>query len=226
MKTKSAIIALVIIALGLGGYAYITRPLSAPTTDIQSEVQHLPQEQVSQEGKVLSIVSNQSKAEFSLNEVLNGKPTLVVGTTNQIGGEIKIKSTAPVAMTIGEVKVDARTLKTDNENRNGALVRLILKSEDKGNEYISFKTKTVTGLPETIETGKEFAYTINGDLTIRGVTKPVSFNAKSILNKDGSLTGSATSMVTYGDFGISVPNLSFLANVDKTVKLSLSLVAR
>jgi polyisoprenoid-binding protein YceI len=117
-------------------------------------------------------------------------------------------------------------LKTDNERRNGALGRLILKSDQTGNEYITFKTTAITGLPDTIETDKAFSYTIAGDMTVRGVTKPVTFKTTNTFKADGSFVGSADTTIAYADFGISIPDLSFLANVDKTTKLSISIVAK
>ncbi|MES3017404.1 MAG: YceI family protein [Bacteroidota bacterium] len=228
MKIKTLIIILLIILAGYGVYAYVTRPIAAPTTDIEGEVEHLSstEEQSMAGQKVLRVVSLQSKAEFKLTEDLNGKPTVVVGTTNQIAGDIAIRAEAPSSMTIGEVKVDARTFKTDNANRDGAIGRLILKSEEKGNEYVTFKTTSVAGLPNMIETGKEFSYTITGDLTIRGITKKVIFDAKSALAADGSLTGNAQTTVAYADYGMTIPDFPFLANVDKTTELSVSFVAR
>jgi polyisoprenoid-binding protein YceI len=102
---------------------------------------------------------------------------------------------------------------------------MILKSSESGNEYITFKPTNVSDLPASIELGKEYAYKITGDLTVRGVKKSVTFNAKSVLKDANMLTGSADTTITYGDFGISVPDLPFLANVDKTTKLSVSIIA-
>ncbi len=226
MNPRYIIILLVLLAVGSGLFFYLTRPVALPTQDIKSEVTPLPTTSTNPTEKQLSIVSSESEAKFSLNEDLRGVPTLVVGTTKELGGTINLQVTAPAKLTIGEVKINARTLKTDDEKRNGALGRFILKSEDPANEFIVFQPKTVVGIPETIAANKEFAYTIHGDLTIRGTTKPVTFNATSTLLADGSLRGNATSTITYGDFGLSVPDLPFLANVEKTVKLEISLIAR
>ncbi len=229
MKTKTVLITLaIILAIGYGFFSYFTRPLPVTTTNINDQVEHLadtPTQPTIENSKVLSIVNTQSEASFSLNEVLNGKPVLVIGKTNQIAGDIKITE-FPSSITFGEVKVDARTLKTDDDKRNGAIGRMILKSEDAGNEYIIFKTTSVTGLQSSLEKGKEFNYKITGDITIRGVTKSVTFDAKSTLSTDGTLKVNASTMITYGDYGISVPNFPFLANVDKTTKLSISLIAQ
>ena len=227
MNIKTIGIAIIALALiGHGIFSYITRPLAAPTNTISQDVTHIETSGTKADTQVLSIVSSESQAAFSLNEDLYGKLTLVVGTTNQVAGEIKFVQSSPATLSIGEIKINARTFKTDNEKRNATIGRMILKSEEAGNEYITFKTTSVTGLPTAIETGKEFSYKVTGDLTIRGTTKSVTFDAKSTVAADGSLKATAKTTVTYGDYGISIPDFPFLANVDKTTELSISVVAR
>jgi polyisoprenoid-binding protein YceI len=76
------------------------------------------------------------------------------------------------------------------------------------------------------EVQKEFPVKVTGDLTISGVTKSIIFNGMARLGLDNSLTVKASTDLTYGDFGVAVPDLPFLANVSKTVKLTVDLVAR
>ncbi len=225
MKTKIITACVIGIAVLTGVFFYITRPVSAPTEDINNTVTVVPEMGDTTE-KQMSIVQSESKAEFSLNELLSGRPKHVVGSTNQIAGNITIKNSAPAKITIGEIKVNARTLKTDSSERNGAIARFILKSEDPTYEYITFTPTAVTGVPNTIETNVSFPFSIAGDLSIRGITKSVIFTAQGTIKSDGSFVATADHVVTYADFGISVPNLPFLANVDKTAKLSVSIIAR
>lgn len=225
MKTKIFLFIILGIIIVAGAFFYETRPSSAPTVDVNTQVNHLSTGE-KKDIKTLHIIGEESQAQFSLNEVLAGKPTLVVGSTHQVAGDIQVSTENPAKITIGEIKIDARTLKTDNERRNASLNRLILKTDKSGNEYITFKANEVTGLPEKIQTGQEFSYKIKGDLTISGVTKPATFEATSTIGEDGSFTGSANTTVTYADFNVSVPSLPFLSNVDKTTKLSISIVAK
>ena len=225
MKNKIMVLVLLLILLAIGSYIYITRPASAPSADINSKIESSTS--TNSQAIKLTIDQAQSKAEFSLNEELRGVPTLIIGTTNQIAGEIIINTTNPSQSQIGQIVVNARTLKTDSEKRDGAIARLILKSEDPANEFIIFQPTNTTGLPTTaIAPNQELNFQITGNLTIKGVTKPVAFTAKAKLGTNNVLTGSAETTLTYADFGVSVPNFDFLANVDKTVKLKISLVAK
>ena len=232
MKTKiilSVVIGIIVIA-GIA-FWYETRPLPVSNVDINTQVNHLNTTPTTETGtqsvKTLHIVGAESQAQFSLNEVLAGKPTFVVGTTNQVAGDIQVDNTiSPAKITIGQIKIDAGSLKTDSSERNGAIQRFILKTNKAGNEYITFNPTSIVGVPDKIQEGQAFNYQITGDLTVDGTTKPVTFDAISTLGADGSFTGSANTTITYGDFNVFVPNLSFLANVDKTTKLSISIVAR
>lgn len=222
---KTLVGIIILIVIGIGVWVYFTRPVKAPSGDIQSQVGALPETTPAPTQKSVSIVPQESKAEFSLHEELRGKPTLVVGVTGDIAGNISITQN-PASVTIGEIKINARTLKTDNDQRNGAIARLILKSEDPANEFIVFKTTGVSGLPSEIVTGAEFPFQITGDLTIKGVTKSVVFDAKGMMGADGTFSGSAQKLIAYKDFGITVPDLPFLAHVDDTVTLAVHIVAK
>lgn len=223
MKTV-LIIAIGIIIIGVAVFLYETRSIKFKKTDINAEV--TPLAKVSEEGaKLLKIEQASSQVSFALNEVLSGVPTHVVGTSSAVAGEISLNLNR-AQLTISEIKIDARTLKTDIERRNNAIARFILESINPGNEYITFKTTQITDLPEKIEVGQKFSYSISGDLTIKGITKQVTFQATSLAREDGAFEGSASSTLSYADFNIHIPSLSFLANVDKEVVLSINFVAK
>lgn len=176
--------------------------------------------------KNLSIVSAESKAEFSLNEVLRGVPTLVVGTSSEITGNITVHTASPAKIEIGEIKLDARTLVTDNPMRNNNIENLILKSNEPQNQFIVFEPTSVTGVPNVLISKQEFPVKILGDLTISGVTKPMTFDGKVTYSDDGILVGSASTDLTYENFGLTLPNFPFFSNVDKVAKLNISLTAK
>lgn len=225
---KNIIITIVVLVLiAYGVFSYVTKPSQAPNGD-QNTQGYNSMDGTNKEapGKKLTISQADSKAEFSLNEILSGKPTLVVGTTNQITGGMSLKADAPSMLTINEIKIDARTLKTDNEKRNTSLDHLILKSDLPENQFIVFKTTKVKGLPNKLEAGREFSYYIAGELTIKGVTKLAIFEAKGTMQADGSFKSDASTNVKYADYGITVPSFPFLAKVDKTTKLTISIVAK
>jgi len=223
---------IVLAVIGGGVFLYITRPVAVPTENIQDQVEPVTTDDTSSasgtqlagttdEGTTYRIGSS-SKATFSINEVLNDKPFNAVGTTSQIAGEINVTDNDVenmYFMTLGTVKIDARTFKTDSEKRDGAIVRMILKSENEGNEYISFTPKE-----KTISFTDGQSFDVAGNLTISGVTKPVTFKVTATKTAD-KVTGKATANVKRSDFNLTIPNVPFVASVEDTFVISADIVA-
>lgn len=169
------------------------------------------------------IVPASSTASFTVGEVLNGSPNTVVGTTNQVAGEIALDPNNPASAQIGPIQVDGRTLVTDNNFRNRAIANQILDTNNY--EYITFTPKTLSGLPEQIAYGTSYTFKINGDLTIKNVTKQVTFDATVTPIDATHLKGSAMTTVLYKDYGISIPQVRSVASVDNQVILKIDFTA-
>ncbi len=182
---------------------------------------------VSANAKILNIVSEDSEAKYSLNELLSGVPTFVVGTSHQLNGQIAVDAVSqPATIKIGDIKLDATSFTTDKPLRDKNVISMVLKSDKPENQFIVFRTTSITGVPETLTVDKSFPVKITGDLTISGVTKPTTFDGNVTWKSDGSLAGSASTNLSYANFGLVIPDLPFLANVDEVVKLELNLSAK
>ncbi len=215
----------VLVIVGVITFNYLTRPVKAPSSQTAqaASVASVPAEPVP--AGAFRIVAEKSHADFALDEVLRGTPTHVVGTTSDVSGSIVADPNALGAASLGEIRVNARTLKTDDAHRNGMMGRFILKSEDDANEFIVFKPTKISGLPKTATAGQPFDLTITGDLTIAGVTRETTFTASSQFTSDTELTGSADATVKRGDFNLVIPNIPFVANVSEDVKLTINFTA-
>jgi polyisoprenoid-binding protein YceI len=182
---------------------------------------------LSANAKILNIVTESSEAKYSLNEVLSGAPTFVGGTRHKLSGQIAVDAVSkPATVTIGDIKLDATSFTTDKAMRDNNVIKLILKSDKPENQFIVFHPTSITGVPEALTAEKSFPVKIMGDLTISGITKPATFDGNITWKSDGSLSGSASTDLTYANFGLEIPNFSFLANVDKIVKLEVNLSAK
>lgn len=174
---------------------------------------------------IFTVDSSSSKATFTIDEVLFGSPNTVVGSTNQVAGQILINTTDPSKSQIGEIKVDVSTLATNNDLRNRTLRGRILETDNAANQYATFVAKSFTGLPSTIAVGQKVTFTITGDLTVHQVTKSVTFDAEVTLVSDKQITGTAATTVKYKDFNISVPDVPSVTGLGETVKLALTFTA-
>lgn len=116
----------------------------------------------------------------------------------------------------GEVVIDMTSLKdidlTDTE-MNGKLVNH-LKSDD----FFSIEKNPTSTLKITKVEMKDGKAQITGDLTIKGITKPVSFPAEVMVDKK-HLSAKGTLEVDRTQFDIKFRSLKFFANIgDKVIK--------
>lgn len=172
---------------------------------------------------IFSIVQGESEVRFELDEDLRGLRKTVVGITDQVAGEITVEFDDPSATQVGVIRVNARTLVTDNSFRNRAINNVIL---DTGSyEFITFTPTTISGTPETVTVGNTITFIVTGDLTIRDLTNEVSFNMEVFVDSTTRLTGTASAIVTRADYDLTIPTVPGVANVEEEVELYLDLVA-
>lgn len=161
------------------------------------------------------ISSASSKVEFKIDEILRDKPFTAIGTTSDIAGDIFVNSDDTI--TLSTISINARTFKTDSSNRDGAIARFILKSDDPKNEFITFVPKTITGKLPTVS--------VTGDLTISGKTMPVAFDIIAKVSGN-DLSGTANASIKRSDFNLTIPSVKFVASVDDQFTISASIVAK
>jgi polyisoprenoid-binding protein YceI len=166
------------------------------------------------------ISSADSVASFTLNEELRGAEATVVGSTNQVARGIIVDFDNPAVSVLGDVVVNARTFATDSNNRNRAIRGAILSTDSF--EFITFSPTSIDGLPT--EPTDEFTFTVTGDLTIRDTTQPVMFEVQ-VSGSSDRIEGTASSTVNRVNFGLIIPNVPFVANVDEEVTLTIDFVA-
>ncbi|MDH3306068.1 MAG: YceI family protein [Acidimicrobiia bacterium] len=173
-------------------------------------------------GTVYTIAAEESLATFTLSEELRGSPTTVVGTTDQVAAEILIDFEQPSNSVLGTVVINARTLATDQTFRNRAIRGPILNTNTF--EFITFAPTSVSGLPDG--PSESYSFTVVGDLTIRDVTRSVTFEvAIESAGADG-VSGFAEALVLRSDFDLQIPTAPGVANVADEVQLGIVFVAR
>ncbi|RJP43848.1 YceI family protein [Candidatus Parcubacteria bacterium] len=227
MKTKLIVGLAVFAAFGIAGFLYLTRPLAEPTPTSDAAERFPPEPETEENGSaaLFRISSAESLAEFNVKEVLRGSNFLVVGTSSQVSGDVAFDPGNPSESRVGTIRINARTLKTDDSRRDSAIGRFILRSEEEANEFIEFKPGTLDGLPPRISTGDAFAFETRGDLTIAGITREASFRGAAVLESEGTLTGSAQAVIRRADFGLTIPSVPFVAAVDEEVILKIQFTA-
>lgn len=200
----------VLLLIGVGVFWYVTRPVVV--TDVISSV---PENELEQPwgGELYRIDGTKSEVVFTIDEELRGSPFTVIGKTNAVSGDISITESGEIV--VGTITIDARTFKTDSSNRDAAINRAIVKTETAGNEVVIFTAKEVVGAPSAIENGTEFTFSVRGDLTLAGITKPATLSVTAV-RTDDSFSGTITAPLKRSDYNLVIPSIPFVANVPDT----------
>lgn len=170
------------------------------------------------------IDDEQSIARFFIDEELSGNPITVEGTTRQVGGDVIVDFSNPPGSQIGEIVINARTLRTDNEFRDQAIRGRILRTND--NEFIRFAPTGLDGLPtEPVNAGDTLEFNIIGDLTVAGVTREVVFTTSVTIDEAGQISGLASAEILYSAFGITINAPPNVGNISDEVILEIEFIA-
>jgi polyisoprenoid-binding protein YceI len=175
--------------------------------------------------RTFKLEAGRTIARFTLNEKLMGNPVTVVGETSGVEGEITVDAAAPSQSKIGVLKIDARSLKTDSGRRDGAMGRFILESVRDEYQFITFTPTAIEGMPATVEMGKPLAFKVTGDLKIRDVVAPVTFEVAVTMNSENELSGTAKAQVLRSTFNLQIPSVPSVADVTDEVALELEFTA-
>ena len=193
-------------------------------TGITSGATALPASTAQGSGAVVfQIVPDQSQVSFSIYEELGGQPKTVVGTTSEVAGQLAVDVQDLSETQVGVIQVNARTLTTDNDRRNGAIRNFILNTDQY--EFITFTPTSITGLSGAAQPGQSFTFQISGDLNLRDVTRSVTLNVTAQGVSASQITGTATTTVNRGDFNLTIPSVRNVANVGEEVTLQIDFVA-
>jgi polyisoprenoid-binding protein YceI len=220
-KTLGLVALVGIVLAAIGAYIALrpTAPSSSPLQAVPLQSDSSDQSAAEATLSVFEIKPGASHAGFVVDEILRGNPNTVVGTTDQVAGQMAVNPTQPPTAQVGTILIDARSLATDDSQRNNAIRRFILGTDQY--EYISFTPTVLHGLPASASLGQPYSFQITGDLTIKDVTQEATFDATVTPVSASELNGSAATTIRYGDWNISVPDVPFVAGVADTLQLQL-----
>jgi polyisoprenoid-binding protein YceI len=153
-------------------------------------------------------ITDASELGYRIKEILFGVDTEGVGRTNQITGSLVIDGTQ---VTEAEFVVDVASITSDDSRRDGQFRGRIMSTDE-------FPTATFT-LTEPIELGTEAVEgatvdtSATGDLTLRGVTNPVTFDVSARL-ENGKIGVLGDIPVVFADYSIANPSTGGITTED------------
>jgi predicted lipoprotein with Yx(FWY)xxD motif/polyisoprenoid-binding protein YceI len=173
---------------------------------------------------IYQIIPGESVVRFELDEDLRGNRITVVGTTDQVAGELAVDLNDLSTTQIGALQINARTLATDNDFRNRAIKNEILDTDEY--EFITFTPTAVNGLPDSAGLGEAVTFTIAGELTIRDVSNEATFDVEATAVSADEISGTASTVVQRADYDLIIPSVPNVANVEEEVELTIDFIAR
>lgn len=176
---------------------------------------------------IYAAVPGRSEARFLIDEVLRGSPTTVRGVTDQIDGSLALRRDPPY-LDIGEFEINLRTIATDDEMRDRTIRAMILETNRDEFEFSTFVPLEIRDTPDVIRVGEPFQVEVTGDLTVRDVTRRITFDMELQVQSDDEVTGFATTSFTWDEFDITIPYVggnSIVSAVDDVVRIEMEFVA-
>ena len=145
-------------------------------------------------------IARGSQVGYRVKEVLFGQDNIAVGRTSDIAGQLTIRGTK---VTAGSFTVQMATIKSDQAERdvqfNGRIMDTSAFPTGKLTltRPISFAPLPAAGVAKT--------YTANGNLTLHGSTRPVTFQLTAERTKTG-IEASGSIPVLFSKWGIGNPS--------------------
>jgi polyisoprenoid-binding protein YceI len=146
------------------------------------------------------VATDASQVGYRVQEILFGVDTTAVGRTNQVDGTLTIDGTQVTGV---EFTVDVASITSDESRRDNAFRGRVMSADEFPTATFALTQPIELGVTPT--DGTEVTTQATGDLTLRGVTNPVTFEVTA--KQDAGLIGVQGGIpVVFNDYGIANPS--------------------
>lgn len=145
-------------------------------------------------------------------------PSDAVGSTREVSGTIVFGPNGALVPEQSKITVDLRTLQTDQGRRDNFIKQNTLQTDRF--PTAEFVPRQVTGLPSPLPTSGEATFQLSGDLTVHGVTRPVTWDVTARFAGQ-EVTGTATTRTTITGFGMDLPRVAAVLSIDDEARLEV-----
>jgi polyisoprenoid-binding protein YceI len=170
------------------------------------------------EGQRYVVAPTGNEARYRVREQLAGfdLPKDAVGSTKTITGRVVIGPDGKVVREASKVTIDLSTLKSDQTRRDNYLRRSTL--ETSKFPKAELVPVALEGLLLPIQPGSSQTFSVRGDLTVRGVSHPTTWQVTARAEgKD--IVGTAATAFTFKDLGLEQPRVPVVLSVADTIRL-------
>ncbi len=168
----------------------------------------------------LVIDPSASQASYKAREQLAGRdlPNDAIGTTRGVSGAIVLQPDGALVPGQSKFVVDLSQLQSDVRMRDNFIKGNTLQTA----QYptATFVPTRVEGLPSPLPTSGSVTFQITGDMTVRDVTHPMTWQVTAQIAGD-QVTGTATSSFTFEDFKLTQPKVARVLSIEDKLGLEL-----
>jgi len=176
--------------------------------------------------EIFTIVPGESEVSYEVGETFldqDNRFNVAIGITPEVNGEVFVDRNNPQNSAIGPISVDISQFTSDSARRDSAIRERFLESAIFPNAV--FTPLEIQGLPATYQEDDQISFQVSGDLTVRNVTRPVTFDV--LFSGEGdTITGEATTAILLSDFEVGPISIAGILNTEDEVKLTFRFVAR
>jgi len=172
-----------------------------------------------------AVVAERSEVRYRVREQLAGLsfPNDAVGATSAVEGAIVFDGQGRIVAGESRFTVDVRTLRSDEPRRDNYIWRNTLETE----RYpaVVFAPVEARGLRVPLPATGTASLELIGDLTVRDVTRPVTWEARASF-AGAEVSVRARTAFRFGDFGLRIPRVAVVLSVDDLIRLEADLLLR
>lgn len=164
-----------------------------------------------------------NKARYRVRERLAGREldNDAIGETPHVTGAIAIDDKGKVITSESHFTARLDSLTSDNSRRDNYVRRRLLVTDTFPTTVL--RITDVRGLPSPVPKSGKATFQLIGDLTVKGVTRPTTWNVTATLDGN-TLTGTAATRFTFTDFSLTQPRVPIVLSVADTIGLEYDFV--
>jgi len=245
MTTFFALLVVGIAACAGQGAAPAAEEASSPAAEVATEAVEMPQpdpagkvdeatsppaeEDVSagDATRTFQLVPEQSSMQYFVEEEFFGQAVpfvTAIGQTRAVNGAVTLQIEGnTVRIESGTFEADISTLTSDRPRRDQAIRDRWLQSSRY--PIATFVATDVLNVPVDADYGQDIRFQISGDMTIREVTNPLTWDMTARLDGD-RLSGTATTFFYMKEYGFDPPDIAGILRVTDGVTVTVDFVAQ
>ena len=195
--------------LALGAAQFATAKPAAPSDATLNVAPAAAQQAATR--LVVSAAGNEVRYRVRERLAMMELPYDAVGATSAVSGAIALDAQGRLVPAQSKITVNVTGLKSDQERRDGFVQRNLLQTAQ--HPEVVFQPTEIRGLTGALPASGSRTFQLVGNMTVKGQTRPATWNVTAQFLPDGRVTGKAVTGFKFGDYGIEKPSVGVILSL-------------